>query len=89
MSELNSAVIKANMARLKLETRYRQLKELLSKNSWESLTNLVESTQVNTLNSDLLQLKRQRAELSGTYKDKHPKMSSVLSQIKTLELNIE
>ena len=89
LSELNSAVIRANMAKLKLQTRYRQLKELLSKNSWESLTNLIESPQVNTLNSDLLQLKMKRAELSGTYKDKHPKMSSILSQIKTLELIIE
>ncbi|MDH3975289.1 MAG: polysaccharide biosynthesis tyrosine autokinase [Deltaproteobacteria bacterium] len=85
LSELNSALIKANMSRLKREAKYGQLNELMTKNSWEALTNLVDSPQVNTLNASLLDMKRERAELSGTYGKKHPKMASIISQIKTLE----
>ena len=84
LSELNSAVIGANRQRIRFETRFGQLSDLLVKKGWQSLTNIVDNNLIQNLKSDLVGLEREEASLSLTYRPKHPKMATVLSQMKLL-----
>lgn len=89
LSELSSSVIIANGKRISVETRYRQLKDLITKNSWESLTNIIENSLIQNLKNDLVDLERDKAKLSMSYKPKHPKMAQVISQMNLIKRRLK
>ena len=89
LSELNSVVIEANRKRIAIETRYGQLKGHLAKDGWESLTNLIENELVLDLKKSLVNLEKEEAMLSLTYRPKHPKMAKILSQIKVVKSRLK
>lgn len=89
LSELNSSVIEANRKRITLETRYTQLMSLLKEEGWQSLTNITENTLILNLKNDLVKLEEEKAKLSLTYKEKHPKLARIISQIALLKKSLK
>jgi len=84
LNQLNDAYTKAKLERVQKETQYNQIKSLLTSGapiSADSLPVTVQTTDIQLLKSRLAELQQNKAQLSNTYGEKHPRIVAVNSQI--------
>ena len=89
ITELTKAYSQAQAERLRRETEYTKLKELLRReNNPLALSLMVNNSLLQGLREKLSERMRERSELEQTYGAKHPKMIEVTSKISNLEKQI-
>lgn len=82
LGEFNSAYIEAKARRLEMETRLAELRRAAQKpDLLESSPMVVNNTLIQKLKSQLVELEIQRSKLLKTYKEKHPEVIKVQTQI--------
>jgi uncharacterized protein involved in exopolysaccharide biosynthesis len=82
LAEFNSAYIEAKAKRLELETRLAELRKSAQQSeALESSPAVINNPLVQKLKGQLVELEVQRSKLLKTYKEKHPEVLKVQSQI--------
>jgi capsular exopolysaccharide synthesis family protein len=76
LNALNDALLKARTTRIEKESLYNQVKSL-SNGGAENIPAVAQNPQVQTIKLQLAELRRQKAQLSERYGDKHPEMQKV------------
>lgn len=86
LTELSTAFTKAKADRIEKETLYLQFKNYAGNlNKVETLPVIVENRLIQNLKEDYVKLQREFSELSKKYKEKHPKMIRLKSQMEIME----
>jgi uncharacterized protein involved in exopolysaccharide biosynthesis len=82
LAEFNSAYIEAKARRLEMETRLAELRRAAQKPELlESSPMVVNNTLIQKLKGQLVELEVQRSKLLKTYKEKHPEVIKVQTQV--------
>jgi uncharacterized protein involved in exopolysaccharide biosynthesis len=82
LAEFNSAYIEAKARRLEMETRLAELRRAAQRPELlESSPMVVNNTLIQKLKGQLVELEVQRSKLLKTYKEKHPEVIKVQTQI--------
>ena len=90
LAQLNAAATEAKSARLAAESKYRQIEELRRQGrSLETLPEIRENSLIGQLKTTHAAKEGDLSELLKKYKDKHPKVIELRSQLTTLEDRIE
>jgi uncharacterized protein involved in exopolysaccharide biosynthesis len=89
LAEFNSAYIEAKAKRLEMETRLGELRRAAQQPEvLESSPLVINNPLVQRLKGQLVELEVQRSKLVKTYKDKHPEVIKVTSQIDEISQKI-
>jgi polysaccharide biosynthesis transport protein len=90
LADLNTAVTKANAARIQKETAYNQVRLVLDNPAAiDSVPLILSNTFVQQQKSELAQLQRQRAQLSEKLGPNHPEMVKINLAIQSAEARIQ
>lgn len=82
LGEFNSAFIDAKSKRLELETRLNELRKgAQSQEALESSPLVINNPLIQRLKGQLVELEVQRSKLLKTYRDKHPEVLKIQSQV--------
>ena len=85
MTQLNSELITARSKRSEAEARYNQLNSRLKAGDPLAAAEILSSPGVARLRETQAELKREEAELSARYFDRHPKMVKIRAEIQDVE----
>ena len=89
ISELNAQLLEAQAKRVDAEARIMLVRDALaSEDGIESITEVLESSLIQALRREEIELDRQAAELSQHYGERHPKMITVRAEIEDLHQKI-
>ncbi len=86
LTTFNNAVNRAKIRRIEAEAQYRKLKE--NSAGLEAFTEFVRNSDLHWLKIDLSRLEREVIEAEAMYRDKHPNVVMLRSQIDVLEQRI-
>jgi capsular exopolysaccharide synthesis family protein len=90
VSELSSQLINVEAQRTEAEARLQRLEEAIrSQSGAESVAEVLGSSLVQNLRQQEAEVRREMAQLSQQYGDKHPAMLAVTAQLKDLQLKID
>jgi succinoglycan biosynthesis transport protein ExoP len=90
LSQLNSGLADARTERIDLGTRYQQSVECSKIPALvESIPDVVKNPIVQRVKGDLIELKRQYAEHLEKYGEKHPRMSALRQEMKSLQSRLD
>jgi succinoglycan biosynthesis transport protein ExoP len=85
--ELNTAVNNARIKRITIESKYNQIQQYLNSNQdlekIDSLSEVINNPLIQKLKVDMSSLETEMSELLKTFRDKHPKVIALHSQIAT------
>ncbi len=85
LDELNTALTRAKMDRIALETRFRQMEKLtLGSDLMDTFPGVIDNPMVQQLRRDYFQLQNELSDLTKTYTPKHPKIIALKSQIDSM-----
>jgi polysaccharide biosynthesis transport protein len=85
LADLNGAVTKVKTARIEKEAQYNQLKSLQGTPAIDSFPAVITNEYIQKLKSEIGDLQRQQAQLSGKYGDRHPEMVRIRSAIESTQ----
>ena len=88
LSELNSELILAQTKRAEKEARLNQIQRLINRGGIDEAAKVLDSTLIENLRSQRAELKRQLAELSTEFGDKHPRMVNLRAEIEDVDEQI-
>lgn len=88
MNQLNSELISARASRAEAEARYNQLASRLQDGNPLAVAEVLTSPSVQRLRETESELRRQEAELSSRYLERHPKLIKVRAEIADVENNL-
>lgn len=88
--DLNAAYSKVRTGRVELEGRAKRLRQMVRGGAdRHAMLPVIDSHLIQQLKERLVDFERQRAELAARYRDAHPKMKRITSQIELLESRID
>jgi capsular exopolysaccharide synthesis family protein len=88
LTQLNAELILARTARAEAEARYNQVASLLNSEGISAATDVISSPLIQTLEQKLAELRREEAEFSTRYGDRHPDMINKRAEIADTEAAI-
>lgn len=88
LSQLSNAVNQAKIERIEFEAQRRELQRY-SKAELETFSLVVSNTTIHWLKVDLARLEEELAEAKGTFREKHPEVTSLQAQIDAMQSRID
>lgn len=88
LAQLNAELILARTSRAEAEARYNQVASLLNAQGVSAAADVISSPLIQTLKQKLAELRREEAELSTQYGDRHPDIINKRAEIADTEVGI-
>lgn len=88
VTQFSDALNAAKIKRVELEARFQRIQQY-KKNQLETFPQVIDNDTFQALKVDLARLEQQLSEAQQLYRDKHPSITTLQSQIKTLQGRID